>query len=412
MEFETSPTIDYDCRVRDAKVKFRATLGRFDLDTPPDIVEAAIVSLNKGGKNHHYASPASSPELVETLREYVEGWAGFKPEYVIPSPAKYAVFSVLFILSKLHGSRVAVRDLHWPTYREQAKMAGADFVPLPCDADNGFEIGEEYEEGLKGLHENDALIVNSPHNPTGLVLKEKEKKIVTGHGGFVVSDEVYHELDHSGRKSFAQSVDPEKLVIIDSLSKSFSMDGWRLGYVATNSKEIALSFKKMRSQVLTSIPLFLQSAMNTAVGLKPELRERKEICHERLEVLMAGFKLMAEALEEKGNGLELSLPDSEGAFYLFPQLREGGKPLEKERTEEFFCTLLKHGIGVTPGHCFGVPGPDNKGKGCMRISYSDLNEEELPEFLTRFADALGGKGYADTDLGLKEKFAELELPSP
>lgn len=407
MRFSLSPTIGYDAKVREANVKFRATLGRFDFDTPLEVVEAAVDAIRAGGANHHYASPASAPELVESIRKYVKEWAGFEPEFVIPSPAKYGVFSVIFILSKLRESKIGMRDVCWPTYGAIAEMSGTEAVPLPCDGDNGFKIGRAYERALGSLGSKDALLVNSPHNPTGLVMDEKELEIIKGFDGYVIADDVYHELDHSGRKPLSACLDPEKLVIVDSLSKSFSMDGWRLGYIATNDEELATAFNKMRSQTLTSIPLFLQKAMNAAITMKPTLDERVEICKSRLDAMMKGFGGIARALDSKTNGeWSIMMPKAEGAFYLFPQLRHKGEPLSVAGTAKLFEDLLKNDIGVTPGFCFGVgKGEENKGRGSVRISYSNLPVEDMPEFLTRFARTLEGAGYANTKLGLEEELA-------
>lgn len=338
------------------------TLGDPDIPTPDAIKLATYQAIE--GNMTKYTANAGIPPLREAIIADVKKRTGLTytlDEVSVTAGAMGALY--LTSVSILNpGDEVIILEPHWPNYTNMVKMCGA--VPKYVNF-----IGEENLAHLKENIEKTitektrALIINSPSNPTGLVLPfEKIKEIAQlakEHDFYVLTDEVYRTIVFDGSfHSILELPDmKERTILIDSLSKRFSMTGFRVGFVCA-PKEVATAVAAMQENVNSCACMFTQHASKIALENCDELE--KNIC----EIFRSRCTAMTAELQ-KSPKLHLSAPAS--TFYLFMNIEKTGLG-----SEEFAYKLLeeKH-IAVVPGNAF-----NKAGEGYIRIACT-LSEEKL-----------------------------------
>ena len=335
------------------------TIGEPDLDTPQPIKDAAWAALREG--HTHYAPNQGLPALRQAVAEYETG-RGNKtlPEQVlITVGSSQALFTALLgILNP--GEEVIVPVPAFSLYETIVTIAGGRVVPLDV-TQTGFQITPQALNRLI-TPRTKAIILNSPNNPTGVVLNEKSlaavKEAVLGKPIFVISDNVYHLLSYGPCPDL--SLDEElkqQLILCQSFSKPYAMTGWRLGYLVC-PEYVMDRLLLLSAGTIAAVPTFLQEAGLAA--LKEDVGPMREIYRRRRDYVTGRLTAM---------GLEY--PEPEGAFYVFADIKKFGM------TSDEFCTrLIREGkLAAVPGSCFGV-------EGFLRLSYC-YAEEELKKGLDR-----------------------------
>lgn len=328
------------------------TIGEPDLDTPQPIKEAAWAALQQG--RTHYAPNQGIPALRQAVADYetARGNATTPEQVLITVGSSQALFTALVgILNP--GEEVIVPVPAFSLYETIVTIAGGKVVPLDVSK-TGFQITEEALTPLVN-EKTKAIILNSPNNPTGVVLNAESlaavKKAVLGKPIFVISDNVYSLLSYGPCPDL--SLDGElkdQLILCQSFSKPYAMTGWRLGYLVC-PEYVMDRLLLLSAGTIAAVPTFLQEAGLSA--LKQDVSPMREIYRRRRDYVTSRLTRMG-----------LDFPAPEGAFYVFVDIRKFGM------TSDEFCTrLIKEGkLAAVPGSCFGV-------EGYLRLSYCYADEE-------------------------------------
>ena len=328
------------------------TIGEPDLDTPQPIKEAAWAALQQG--RTHYAPNQGIPALRQAVADYetARGNATTPEQVLITVGSSQALFTALVgILNP--GEEVIVPVPAFSLYETIVTIAGGKMVPLDVSK-TGFQITEEALTPLVN-EKTKAIILNSPNNPTGVVLNAGSlaavKKAVLGKPIFVISDNVYSLLSYGPCPDL--SLDRElkdQLILCQSFSKPYAMTGWRLGYLVC-PEYVMDRLLLLSAGTIAAVPTFLQEAGLSA--LKQDVSPMREIYRRRRDYVTSRLTRMG-----------LDFPAPEGAFYVFVDIRKFGM------TSDEFCTrLIKEGkLAAVPGSCFGV-------EGYLRLSYCYADEE-------------------------------------
>uniref|UniRef100_A0A7C2YX49 Pyridoxal phosphate-dependent aminotransferase n=1 Tax=Hydrogenobacter sp. TaxID=2152829 RepID=A0A7C2YX49_9AQUI len=352
--------------------------GEPDFDTPDFIKEACIKAL-KDGKTK-YAPSAGLPELRQALAEKLlkENSIEYRPsEIVVTAGAKMALFLVMLALLE-EGDEVLLPSPYWVSYPEQILLCGAKVVEVPLREEEGFVLKAEM---LKDYitPRTKMLILNSPSNPTGAVVPEEEQRKIAQlcleKGIFLVSDECYEAFLYDGERfvspaSFSKEV-REITFTINAFSKTFSMTGWRVGYVACPEK-YAKVIADLNSQSISNATTFAQYGALEALK-NPKAKEFVENMRRTFE---RRRDLAYELLKEIPN---VSVVKPKGAFYIFPNL--------KSYSEKLGSDLRLADYLIEKGRVAGVPGSAFGAEGYLRLSYC-VSEDHIKEGIRRLREAL------------------------
>lgn len=352
------------------------TLGDPDISTPKMVKDAANKALTENKTK--YTANAGIPELREAISADVKKRTGITytiDEIAVTAGAMGALYlTAVSILNP--GDEMIILEPHWPNYTNMVKMCGA--VPKYVNylgEDNLKILAQNIEKAI--TNKTRAIIINSPSNPTGVVLPFEKLKdiaeIAKKHNLWVITDEVYHTIVFDGSfRSILEIPDmKERTILVDSLSKRFSMTGFRVGFVCA-PKEVAVAVATLEENVNSCACMFAQYASITALE-NSEILE-KEIC----ETFRSRCAAMITELKKSKN---LIVNDATSTFYLFIDINKTGLT-----SEEFAYKLLdeKH-IAVVPGNAF-----NRAGEGYIRIACT-LSEEKLvaaAKEIVDFADNL------------------------
>ncbi|PYZ94546.1 aspartate aminotransferase [Salipaludibacillus keqinensis] len=340
--------------------------GEPDFNTPNYIIEASYQSMLDG--HTKYTPAAGLPELKKAISDKFKQDQGIdyaNDEIIVTSGAKHSL-SLLFQTILEEGEEVIIPSPYWVSYPEQVKVAGGKPVIVEGKEEYEFKVTKEQVE--EAITENTkALIINSPSNPTGVMYNKEELKeigeICLKHNILIVSDEIYEKLIYDGKEhvSIAQ-LSPElkeQTLIVNGVSKSHSMTGWRIGYTAGN-KEIIKKMSNVASHT-TSNPAVMSQYGAIAAYTKDD----------------GSVENMRQSFEERLNKVYTQLNDipgfscvkPQGAFYLFPNVKEAVEKSPYETTDEWVTALLEEEkVAVVPGSGFGSP--DN-----IRLSYATSLEQ-------------------------------------
>jgi aspartate/methionine/tyrosine aminotransferase len=362
-----SATVEMTERVRAAKAAGRKIIGLSsgdpNIETDPRIIAAAERAMHAG--DTHYGPPAGMPALREAIaaREARLSGARYDRADIIVTPGgKFALLASLMAIVE-PGDEVLVPVPGWVSYGPCVRMCGGTAVPLRMlDRVDPAALAAAITPRTR------AIILNSPVNPTGRVIPREELTLIADtakqHGQFVIFDQVYADLIHRGSFAYLQSIDgmQAQTFVVDSLSKTFGMTGWRLGYLALPAG-LSKAVVKFIQHSIYCAPGFIQAAGLAALGLYDEI----------VPGYRAMFRKRLERAAEKLNavdGITCVAPDA--AFYLFPSV--AGNDTEVSRH-----WLAEIDVAAMPGSSFG-----ENAAGHVRLSVTST-DADLDEALSRIA---------------------------
>jgi aspartate aminotransferase len=341
-------------------------IGEPVFDTPRAIIDAAVESMRSGMT--HYVSSFGIEEFREAAAKKVARKNGIKcsADNIIFMSGKMAIYAVGMALNLSPGSEVLVPDPGY-FYSEPSLMAG--LVPVTYDLNRDYSFN--FEDIRKKINSRTrAIFINTPSNPTGVVYGEKELRelfsICREKNIKIVSDEAYEDLvyekSHFSIGSFES--EPDLVISIFTLSKSYSMTGWRGGYIIAE-KNIVRRIGKFMEHAVTCFPAFIQHAAVVALtkcdrevmDFREKFRQRRDLAVSRLREID-----------------QLSVNKVEGAFYIFPEFSV--KTTSDKLSREI---LNKANVALLPGSAFG-----KRGEGHLRFSYSG-SLEDIDEGMNRLA---------------------------
>ena len=322
--------------------------GEPDFDTPEEIKEAAIKAVKEGKTKYTPASGTLSLKEAICRKLKEDNGLEYKPANIIVSNgAKHTIYNVLQAICN-SGDEVVVIHPFWLSYPEMVKLAGGEPRVLKTDIANGYRAtAQDIEKTI--TDKTKAVIINSPSNPAGVVYSEEELKeiaeVCTEKNIIMISDEIYEKIIFDGKKHFsvAKSSDKAKelTVVVNGVSKSHSMTGWRIGYMA-GKEEIAGIVATLQSHSTSNPSSISQAAAEKALtseNLPSIVEENKSLFQKRRDALYS--------LLEKEDKIRPYLP--QGAFYMFCDISKCGLD-----SMTFSKRLLEEAkVAVIPGGPFG-----------------------------------------------------------
>ncbi len=355
------------------------TLGEPGFATPDYVIDAAVASLKAGKTKYTPNAGIKSLRDAIVLKLKKENGIVCDPDKNIVVTAG-ATQGLMLVISTLvdEGDEVIIQGPNWPDYKGQLDTVGAKTVYARVSEENGFKMTADVIEPLI-TDKTKLIIINSPSNPTGGVLDEQDLKeiaaLVKKYGIFVISDEPYEKLVYDGfvQKSLA-AVDEgleDYVITINSLSKTYAMTGFRVGYICANER-ITAELIKMQEFMIASVPEPMQEA-----AVKALYDAEKDVIA-MVEYYDRNRKLIVNGLNAI-NGFSCHMP--KGAFYVFPNITGFG--MSSVEAAEYI--LEKTHVVTAPGSAFG-----DGGEGYLRICYAS-KYEQIAEALARFEKAFGRK---------------------
>ena len=360
-------------------------VGEPDFNTPKHICDAAKEALDKGYTK--YVAAAGLPALKKAIAKKLktENNLDYDPSQIIVSNgAKHSIFNAIFAVIN-EGDEVLMTKPYWLTYPEVIKACGGIPEYIYSKSRHGYKITAAQLEAAISPRTK-MFIFNSPCNPTGAVYTEKEIRAIADvcvkHNIVVLADEIYEKLIYGGETHFSiAQCSPEMkdlTIVVNGVSKSYAMTGWRLGYLAC-PPNVAKAISSFQSHSTSNVNTMTQYAALAA--LEGDDKPMKE--------MVAAFgrrrEKMIEKLEEmKSLGLDYVKPD--GAFYVmllcydFYGKSYKGKPINGSM--DVADLLLTHKqVALTPGVCFG---DDDAVRLSYALSTADMLEglERIKEFFS------------------------------
>ena len=380
-----SPTLAVTAKAAELRAAGRDIIalsaGEPDFDTPGHIKDAAIKAIHDGKTK--YTAAGGLPELKQAVIDKFqrENALTYKPGQVLVScGAKHSIYNLMQALLN-PGEEVIIPAPYWVSYPDMAKLAGAEPVVIKTVLENRFKITRKQLHGAI-TDKSRLFMINSPSNPTGVSYSETELEEIAGllteHPEIIIlTDDIYEHILW-GESEFKNIVNvcPElydRTVVVNGVSKAYSMTGWRIGYLG-GPLSLVKAAQKIQSQSTSNPSSISQFAAIAALnGDQTYINESMAIFKQRHNFVHAGLNSI--------DGVECTASD--GTFYSFPNMQGVIDKLDGINNDiELGEYLLEQAeVALVPGSAFGA-------KGYMRLSYA-TSMENLETALERLKAALG-----------------------
>ncbi|MCK4994832.1 MAG: pyridoxal phosphate-dependent aminotransferase [Candidatus Omnitrophica bacterium] len=349
-------------------------IGDPDFATPNHIIEAAYQAMKDG--ETHYTSSMGLYDMRVAAAEATNASRGFMPDLdqVLITPGANMIIYLVVKCLVNPGEEVILPDPGFPTYYSVLKFCNAVPVSVPLREENKFRMTPgDIRRAITS--KTRLIIINSPSNPTGAVMTAEEidevYKIAVDNGVYLLSDEIYSRMMYDGGKFYSPSSNDhcsKNTILLNGFSKAFAMTGWRLG-VAIGPKEVIEKMGLLVQTLCSCVPPFIQRAGIAAINDdQTEIRKMIDTYKQRRDLLVAGLNAIQ----------KLSCLKSEGAFYLFLNIKRTGMT-----SEEFADFMLeKARVALLPGTNFG-----DFGQGYVRLTYA-TGTEQIKEGIKRIEKAM------------------------
>lgn len=381
-----SPTLSMNAKAKALKAEGKDItnfgVGEPDFDTPENIKASAIEALRDGFTK--YTAVGGIDELKAAIIDKFKNDNNLtyeKDEILVSCGAKHSLYNIAEALFG-PGDEVIIPAPFWVTYPDQVLLNDATPVILETDERNSFQVTADLLNA-KVTDKTKAIILNSPSNPTGLAYDketlERIAQIAVEHDFYIISDEIYEKLVYDGFKhisiaSLGEEI-KQRTVVVNGLSKSHSMTGWRIGFTA-GPKDITKAMTNIQSQSTSNITSIVQKAAIEALTGPQDF----------LPVMMTEFDKRRKYMIERLNAMEgVSCKMPVGAFYAFPNVsahfgkKHNNTPIQNSL--ELSTHLLEYAnVATVPGSAFG----DDK---FIRLSYA-TSMENIQKGLDRIEKAL------------------------
>ena len=378
LQMEESVTLAAGARAKALKVQGRdilsLTLGEPDFVTPHNIQDAAVAAI-RDGRASFYTVTSGLPELKQAICDYIEKFYGYSisPAHVtVAAGAKYSLYT--FFMSVIDPEdEVIIPTPYWVSYGDQIEMAEGKPVFVQAKKEYDFKVTVEQLEAVR-TDKTKVLVLNSPSNPTGMIYSRKELLAIGNwaveHDILILADDIYGRLVYNGHEftpisSLSEAI-RKQTVVINGVSKTYAMTGWRIGY-AVAEPEIIAAMTKIAGQTTSNPSAVAQyAAIEALSGDQEQVELMRQAFEERLNTI---YPLLAQV-----PGFEVVKP--QGAFYLFPNVKKAMEMKGYTDVTDFTTAILEEvGVALVTGAGFGAP--EN-----VRLSYAtDL--ETLKEAIKR-----------------------------
>lgn len=366
MQLEPSVTLAAAAKAKQLKSEgydvLSLTVGEPDFPTPENIREAAVTAI-RSGEASFYTQAAGIPELRRAVVDYMKTYYGLDygiEETIVTDGAKFALYALFqAILDK--GDEVIIPVPYWVSYAEQVKLAEGVPVFVEGLQEADFKVTVPQLEAAR-TEKTVAVLLNSPSNPTGMIYTKDELRAIgewaVEHGLLIIADDIYGRLVYNGNTFTPMATVSREIrkntIVINGVSKTYAMTGWRIGF-AIGNKEIIAAMAKITSQSTSNPTAASQyAALEALTGEQDSVELMRQAFEERLNKL---YPLVAAI-----PGVKLTKP--QGAFYLFPNMAGTMELCGYDNITTFVNDLLEDALVATvTGAGFGAP--EN-----LRISYA------------------------------------------
>ncbi len=381
-----SATIEITSKIAELKKKgieiIAFNIGEPDFDTPENIRERAKEGLDIG--HTRYTPAAGTIELREEIAKKLYKENKLKYSYndiIVSNGAKQSIMNALLTLCE-KGDEVVIPSPYWVSYIEMVKLTGAKPVLVQLEEKDNFKL--DIEKIKQNINEKTkCIMLNSPNNPTGSIYTEKQLreigKICVDNDIYILADEIYEKLIYDGEKhisigTFSEEI-KNKTILINGVSKSYAMTGWRIGYAA-GPRKLVKAMSDLQGH-MTSGP----NAPAQYASLEALANTEKSV-----EVMVKEFDRRRKYIVDRINSIEgmtCNLP--KGAFYVMPNVKSFyGKSYASYKIKnsmDLTNYLLEEAkIAVAPGEAFGI---NNN----IRIAYSN-SMENIEKGMNQMENAL------------------------
>ena len=386
LQVSASPTLAIDAKFKAMKAEGIDVIGfgcgEPDFDTPDNIKAAAIKAIEEGQTKYTPASGtlALKQAICDKLKR--DNGLDYKPSNIVVSNgAKHSLLNAFNAIIN-PGDEIIVPAPYWVSYTEMIKMADGVPVIIETKEEDDFKFtAQQLRDAI--TPKTKALVLNSPSNPTGMLYGEAELReiaeIAVENDIFVVADEIYEKLIYDGKQhvsiaSFNEEI-KDRTIIINGVSKSYAMTGWRIGFTAAN-EAVTKAMANMQSHAASNPSSISQAAALEAYnGEQETVEEMRKVFEERRNYMVDRINSIA--------GVSCRKP--EGAFYVMMNIKEVfgreicGKVIN---TSDDFCEVLLENslVALVPGSGFGI-------EGYVRWSYA-TSMENIDEGLDRLEKLL------------------------
>jgi aspartate aminotransferase len=374
---------------------FAFAAGEPDFDPPKAVLEAAKKAIDEGASK--YTQVTGIPALKQAICQATEAMRGWRPEpanVCVSVGAKHVLFNLAMALYE-PGDEVVIPKPYWVSYPEQVRLVGATPVLVDTREEDGWKLSpDKLERAL--TPRTKAVILCTPSNPTGAAYTESETRalcdVIRKHDCWLIVDEIYAELVYDGfRFASAAKVAAdlrERMVIVDGVSKTFAMTGWRIGWALAPAPLIK-ALDVVQGQSTTNATAVAQhaavAALKTPMG---DFERIRTMFQKRRDAMVAGLESIP--------GVRCRKP--EGAFYAFADVRGlyglewHGKALQTDEDVTFWLLDRAH-VAAVPGSGFGAPG-------YVRFSYA-ASEERIAAGIAAMREAVDAAWTADRTVQTK-----------
>jgi aspartate aminotransferase len=353
-------------------------VGEPHFNTPQHIKDAAIAAINNNFSR--YTASGGTVELRDAIikRHDTDFGSSYKREQCMASVGgKHVLFNAIQVLVD-HGDEVILPVPYWVSFKDMIRYSGGDPVFIETDETNDFALTAEMVE--RAITPRTKLIIlNSPNNPSGAVMKPEDitsiVRLANERGIYVISDECYVYLNYTGLLFSAGEIHDvkDRLLIVGSLSKTYAMTGWRLGYVLGPAPVVA-AMNKLQSQSTSNPTSIVQKAGVAALNSSQDC-----IAEMRTDYIHLRDKMVGGLRSIPG----ISCPTPGGAFYAFPNLSHYFGRGGMNNAADVARRLLQEAhVAVVPGEAFGT---DKH----LRLSYP-VTETEIDRGLERMRTFFAG----------------------
>jgi aspartate aminotransferase len=357
-------------------------VGEPDFEPPSYVLDAAKAAIDKGSSKYTAVTGiAPLKDAICAVTKQKKGYAAVPAQVTVSVGAKHALMNLAIALFEA-GDEVIIPAPYWVSYPEQVRMMGATPVIVQTTEEHGFRMtAEQLSRAI--TPRTKAVVLCTPSNPTGAAYSKDALvalvEVMKKNDAWLIVDEIYADLVYDGFQQVSiASLAPElheRLVIVDGVSKTYAMTGWRIGWSIT-PKHLAKALDVVQGQSTTNPTAVAQyAALAALTGPQEDVERMRQTFEKRRNTMVAALNGIP--------GVKCRVP--EGAFYAFPDCRGlygarwNDKRVENDEDLAFFLLDKAH-VAVVPGTPFGAPG-------YLRLSYA-TKEERILEGVARIKKAI------------------------
>jgi len=347
---------------RAGKSVIHLEIGEPDFATPRVVGDALQDALNGGYT--HYTDAIGDFDLRESIATYYKSQYGVtvEPDRVLCFPGSSPALLTMMLSLLNSGDEVIMSDPCYPCYASNVRFTGGVPVFISTHEADGFRLQPDAVRSKISSHTK-AMVINSPCNPTGVLMEPERMQALADLGVLIISDEIYHGLNYSNDRDHSILEYTDNAIVMNGFSKLYAMTGWRLGYLIVPHSMVRTMRTLMQHFFISAVSLVQRAGITALQQTAKEVEEMRQEYGKRRLLILKG-------LRELGFGIKV---EPLGAFYVLANARHLGR----DSLQLAYDILDEVGVVATPGVDFG-----RQSEGFLRFSYAN-SVENITEALRR-----------------------------